>query len=218
MKRTLILATAAALAVAGSASAANLLANGGFETGWSGTSGYYNIGTQPGSNSQGPDHGVPSGFGWTVGNGNVDIISYNTYGPGPTNGGAYGLDLVGYGSTGEISQSITTSATQKYVVTFDYKSNPGVSGPTAAVLFNGINIGNVTGSGAWQVFTTTVTGTGGSALFALNETYGYSNGGVFLDNISVSAVPEPAAWALMIGGLGMTGFALRRRAAKALAV
>ena len=33
-----------------------------------------------------------------------------------------------------------------------------------------------------------------------------------LDNISVTAgVPEPASWALMIGGFGMTGFAMRRR-------
>ena len=32
-----------------------------------------------------------------------------------------------------------------------------------------------------------------------------------LDNISVSAVPEPATWALLIIGIGMTGAALRRR-------
>ncbi|WP_368039583.1 PEPxxWA-CTERM sorting domain-containing protein [Sphingomonas sp. ID1715] len=31
------------------------------------------------------------------------------------------------------------------------------------------------------------------------------------DNLSVAAVPEPATWALMIGGFGMVGGAMRRR-------
>lgn len=31
------------------------------------------------------------------------------------------------------------------------------------------------------------------------------------DNIATAAVPEPATWALMIGGFGMVGFGLRRR-------
>jgi hypothetical protein len=34
-----------------------------------------------------------------------------------------------------------------------------------------------------------------------------------LDNIAVSAVPEPATWAMMIAGFGMMGAALRRRQA-----
>ncbi|MGZ6020926.1 MAG: PEPxxWA-CTERM sorting domain-containing protein, partial [Phenylobacterium sp.] len=41
-----------------------------------------------------------------------------------------------------------------------------------------------------------------------------------LDNISVNgggAVPEPASWALMIGGFGLAGAALRRRRQVALA-
>ncbi|QXQ05848.1 PEPxxWA-CTERM sorting domain-containing protein [Sphingosinicellaceae bacterium] len=32
-----------------------------------------------------------------------------------------------------------------------------------------------------------------------------------IDNLSVSAVPEPASWALMVGGFMMVGFAARRR-------
>jgi hypothetical protein len=36
-------------------------------------------------------------------------------------------------------------------------------------------------------------------------------------NLTVTSVPEPASWALMIGGFGMAGAALRRRRAVAIA-
>jgi hypothetical protein len=34
-----------------------------------------------------------------------------------------------------------------------------------------------------------------------------------VDNVSIHAVPEPATWGLMLGGLGLAGAALRRRRA-----
>jgi hypothetical protein len=39
----------------------------------------------------------------------------------------------------------------------------------------------------------------------------FGNTATFAGNFNVSAVPEPAAWAMMIGGIGMVGGALRRR-------
>jgi hypothetical protein len=36
------------------------------------------------------------------------------------------------------------------------------------------------------------------------------------DNVAVAGVPEPATWALMIGGFGLAGVALRRRVAAAV--
>jgi hypothetical protein len=40
-----------------------------------------------------------------------------------------------------------------------------------------------------------------------------STGNAFeFDNLAVAAVPEPATWAMMIGGFGLIGFASRRRA------
>lgn len=38
-----------------------------------------------------------------------------------------------------------------------------------------------------------------------------SGGSVFLDIAGAQAVPEPASWALMIGGFGLAGAVLRRR-------
>ena len=185
----------------------NLVANGDFENGISVfTSGYYNVG--PGGS--GADHSVPTDFGWTVSEGNVDYIAYNGYGPAPIGGGSYGLDLVGYGSTGEISQTLTTAVGQVYDVSFHSKAHPGISGPTAAV--NGADLsGTVTGGTEWQTFTGSFTATGTSTDFSLAEIYGGSNGGVFLDNISVSAAPEPATWISMIFGFGLLGFMLRNR-------
>jgi hypothetical protein len=43
------------------------------------------------------------------------------------------------------------------------------------------------------------------------------NEGVFLDAVSVAAVPEPATWALMLLGFGGIGLAMRRRRRPALA-
>ena len=206
---------AAAVAAVPAFASTNLVVNGGFEnTGFGGTTGYYNVGPA------GADNVVPSDFGWTVSNGNVDIVANNgTYGTVNADGGAYVLDLVGYGSTGEISQTLTTTPGAEYKVTFEYSRNGGVNNPTAAVLVGGSTVGSVTGTSSWTTFSDTFKATGASTTFAINETYGANNGGVFLDNVSVSAVPEPASWALMLLGVGGVGGALRlrRRATKVAA-
>ncbi|NYE63772.1 hypothetical protein FHW58_005003 [Duganella sp. 1224] len=41
--------------------------------------------------------------------------------------------------------------------------------------------------------------------------YGFTNFDVAVDNISVSAVPEPATYGMMMGGLGLVGWMARRR-------
>jgi hypothetical protein len=204
----LAILAAGLMASANAYAATNLVTNGGFESASNGSasgsnSSYYNIGSAP------ADHAVPMDFGWNVPTNNVDIISYQAYGPAPTNGGSYGLDLVGYGSTGAISQTLSTVAGQKYNFSFDYSSNPGISDPMAVVSFNGTTVGSVTGGKGWQEFSGAFTGTGSPAAFTFSEAFGGNNGGVFLDNISVSAVPEPATWAMFILGFGAIGWTLR---------
>ena len=51
------------------------------------------------------------------------------------------------------------------------------------------------------------TGIGGFDLL------GYAQGSVSVDNIIAVAVPEPTTWAMMIGGFGVVGGAMRRRQA-----
>ena len=50
----------------------------------------------------------------------------------------------------------------------------------------------------------------GATLYArVNDTYYVNNTGAF--SVSVAAVPEPHEWAMMLAGLGLVGWAVRRR-------
>ncbi len=58
-------------------------------------------------------------------------------------------------------------------------------------------------------------GPGSYTLYkAQDRSYGVNSNGT----LSVAGVPEPAAWALMIGGFGLAGAALRRRRAQLVPV
>ena len=56
------------------------------------------------------------------------------------------------------------------------------------------------------LFTPSVTGTY-SLIF---QNAGGDNVGALLDNVSVSAVPEPETYAMLLAGLGLLGFSIRR--------
>ena len=208
MSIRILLAGAAALLAGASAvpaAATELLVNGGFEnTGFGGTGSYYNLG------GNGADHAVPADFGFSVPVNNVDIIANGVYTPYLADGGAYNLDLVGYGATGAISQTFATVLGKTYVVKVEYNENGG--GKVASVAINGNPIATLNGSSAWQTSKSIYVGTGDAATLTIAETVGGNSGGVVLDNVSV-AVPEPASWAMMVAGFGLVGFAVRRRVA-----
>jgi MYXO-CTERM domain-containing protein len=53
-------------------------------------------------------------------------------------------------------------------------------------------------------------GSGGATLYArVNDTLFSNNSGAY--SVSVTPVPEPHEWAMMLAGLGLVGFAARRR-------
>ncbi len=200
----------AGFAVPALAVSTELVTNGGFEnSGFGGTTSYYNIG------GPGADHAVPAGFGFAVPVNNVDIVANGVFAPALATGGKYNLDLVGYGSTGAIVQFFTTRPGAKYTLSFDYAENNGVDGATAIAFSGNGTDATIAATHAWQHYTGTLIGStrGGLDGIAFNETYGANNGGVFLDNISVTGntVPEPAAWALMVAGFGLVGAATRCR-------
>ncbi len=203
-------AVVSAMLVASTAQAApNLIINGDFESPVAPTSpGYATFST--------------SFPGWIVTNGNVDVVAATYTGTTPSGVGQW-LDLEGSGlpgaNSGAIAQSFATVIGKYYKLAFAYGANG--SGNTATV-----SVGNFSGTLSptnglnFTPFTKVFKATSTSSTLGF-ATLGGGNGdqgGVALDAVSVTATPEPEAWASMVLGLGLAGWVARRRRRQAAAV
>lgn len=210
----LILTAAATLLVSSSAGAVTLI-NGSFEDGGPiGGLGFETLATGD----------TVSIVGWEVLSDGVDYIGSFW----AASDGARSLDLSAL-SSGGVKQTVTGFEIGKaYTVRFDISAN--FSGGNDEKRF----VMSATGGEAYQ--DTYVRTGANSANNMLWRTYTYSfvasgtsqdlqfrslennPSGIALDNVSISLVPEPTSWALLIAGFGMTGLALRgRRALKPVA-
>lgn len=134
-------------------------------------------------------------------------------------------------------------AATAFLFASDVSLHPGSGDQQAAVVFNAPTAGSYTFAGTLRAvdaavgngvtytagFSTGVLAPGGSFAFNTTQTLTAgqqvfflvgNNGAYFNDTTGLqltvtNAVPEPAAWAMMIGGFGAAGGALRRRRANA---
>jgi hypothetical protein len=189
------------------ASQANVLLNGGFESG--------------------------NFTNWTVNLGTSYpqvVIAYNQPGDYPTgafgepiptapNGGTYGAYFVSDTATQSISQSISLTQGQNYEVSFEiYSPNNGRNNPFDATLQS--NVDGVlsplftakTLASGWTLYSAIFAASAGPYTFSLNfHGQGIPAADFVVDNASVAAVPEASTWAMMILGFVGVGFLAYRR-------
>ncbi len=225
MKKQLayVVATGLAAVVWSAGAAANLVTNGSFETlvGSQTLSSVFYEQLAPGSSRI---------SGWTVSGDagkSLDIVREGTaantsdwaWDPSANAAGAdgneYAIDMAGNPGPAELSQSISTSNGQQYLVSFWTSSNGGPrTGALSVYWDNSLQIDKLdtTTQGTWINTRFTVLGTGASMTLKFAGLLGGS-AGALLDNVSVTAVPLPPA-AILFGSVlfGFATMARKRRA------
>ena len=233
---SLALATAL-LTAAGGAGAVNLVSNGGFDNAPLGVEHQY-VGTQLPGWTIDPSiyryvnvYDANAATTYTTsydgggGPGSDDRrLAASFGGLSPSGGNFLGLDGDSqYGSP--VSQTINGLVVGKsYALTFNWAGTQlrNRTGPTTEQFI--VSLGSQTfstpvinvasqGFTGWytQTFTYTATAADEVLKFVANGTPSGLPPFALLDGVSLAAVPEPAAWALMVAGFGLVGVAARRR-------
>lgn len=202
----LLIATAAAVLTASSAQALTFV-NGSFEDGVALTGPFSTLATGD----------TTSIFGWKVLSDGVDYIgSY-----WQASDGARSLDLSAL-TSGGVSQMVGDfTAGQRYRITFDVSGNPdggdnpkrilvSATGGDPETFSYALTAANSKANMLWQTYTYDFVASGPMQLVQFRS-FEFNPYGATLDNVSISLVPEPATWALLVAGFGLTGLLARRR-------
>lgn len=129
--------------------------------------------------------------------------------------GAFAAFLGPSGTSGSLAQTLATSAGDQYEISF-WLRNEIDGGNVFQVSFDGMPLLlDLRAQAAFAFRRYSFVRTATSSAATLRFTYRHDPSYWHLDEISVTrlgaAIPEPATWATMIGGLGLVGAAYRRR-------
>ena len=152
---------------------------------------------------------IPTADGWTGGARGIEIQNNGVAGAPHSSPNLVELDTTGN------SSMFYNLGPGTYRVNYWYSPRPGNSANSNRI---GLTIGGseldvasaLGGSNTmWQLRSVRFTTTGGDLTF---DARGPSDGlGGYLDDITISTVPEPEVWGLMLAGFAMVGMSVRRR-------
>lgn len=151
--------------------------------------------------------------GWAVAGGTVDVIGApNSFDLLPGNGRYVDLD----GSTGRaglLFNSVALSSGVTYKLSFDLAgNNRGAGNDTVEVGFgSGSQIFTRSAADGFQTFSLTYTASSNGLVGFSFADQGRDNQGALLDNVTITAVPEPETYGMLLGGLALLGVVARRR-------
>jgi hypothetical protein len=224
MKVFTVACTAAAVAFASPSLAANLIVNGSFEDGLNSWTVTHDTGTAPVALYYGDSGGYPNGaHGEAV---LPNLLASASPDPVGKRALYFSSDTT---NTDALSQSINVIAGQSYAYGFDYyfPAN-GQANPFDA--YASVTLGNtVLASGViktlaaqnwFQISGTYLATSSGPITFKIAfDGFGVNGNDYAADMVfdrvyvNTAAVPEPATWAMMIGGFALIGASMRRRKA-----
>lgn len=162
--------------------------------------------------------------------GNVATNWSFTGGAGVSSNGTAWYGSTGSGShfaflqnTASITQSFVSTSAFNYTFSLDIALRPYYNvGQAVVVQLDGNQIGTFTPTTSWSSVSASALNVGAGshtlAFLGTNPTHA-GDTSAFIDNVSMSvtAVPEPETYALMLAGLGLMGAISRRRKQKNLA-
>jgi hypothetical protein len=137
----------------------------------------------------------------------------------PVNSGTYAAQIAGYDYNKDIiSQTVSTSAGQAYTLSFAFLQNGGTPSGLNVEWDNNSVYSETNSAHNWQTYTFNLVGTGTDTVSFVawnNPSFAYLDD----VHLNASAAPEPSTWAMMILGFAGVGFlAYRRKSRPALMV
>jgi hypothetical protein len=200
-----VLLGVATLGIAGGASATNLIVNGNFALPYTGPEYQFND-VIPGWYSNTDD--------------SIETGGSNNYGLPCADASCQNLEVNAY-KLGSVSQTITgLTVGTAYNLNYLYGGRPSGGTQILDVSFGDALLRSNTGSLGYftpNSFRVIATSTSETLTFASEVTNGVSDQGNDLTGVSLSVVPEPAIWAMMLVGFAGVGAMARRRTRAALA-